>query len=101
MAKPLISSVMMRDLPDSAPSKPSCSNRHLFRRVIEPRREYGFEITPKRIVLHATLPDDVGRNRVDALDVRNAPKRRRREPPRRSGGGFSVKAPDPNGPDRR
>jgi len=36
--------------------------------VIEPRREDGFEITPKRIVLHATLLDDVGRNRVDALD---------------------------------
>jgi hypothetical protein len=48
--------------------EPSCSNRHLFRRVAEPKHEYVFEITPKRIVLHATLPDDVGRDRADALD---------------------------------
>jgi len=48
--------------------EPSCSNRHLFRRMTEPKHEYVFEITPKRIVLHATLPDEVGRNRMDALD---------------------------------
>ena len=48
--------------------EPSRSNRHLFRRTTEPKHEFVFEITPKRIVLHATLPDDVGRNRADALD---------------------------------
>ena len=48
--------------------EPSCSNRHLFRRVIEPKHEYVFEITSKRIVLHATLPDEVGRDRMAALD---------------------------------
>jgi hypothetical protein len=46
----------------------SGSNRYLFRRVIEPRHEYIFEITSKRIVLRATLPQDVGVNRSDALD---------------------------------
>ena len=48
--------------------EPSCSNRHLFRRVIEPKHEFVFEITSKRIVLHATLPDEVGRDRMAALD---------------------------------
>jgi hypothetical protein len=48
--------------------EPSCRNRHLFRRVSEPKHEYVFEITPKRIVLHATLPDEAGRGRADALD---------------------------------
>ena len=48
--------------------EPSSSNRHLFRRVIEPRHEYVFEITSKRIVLHATLPVDVGPDRGVALD---------------------------------
>ena len=45
----------------------SSSNRHLFRRVTEPRHEYIFEITSKRIVLRATLPH-VGVDRGDALD---------------------------------
>jgi hypothetical protein len=38
----------------------SSSNRHLFRRMTEPRHEYIFEITSKHIVLRATLPHDVG-----------------------------------------
>ena len=45
----------------------SSSHRHLFRRVTEPRHEYIFEITSKRIVLRATLPH-VGVDRGDALD---------------------------------
>jgi hypothetical protein len=48
--------------------EPSSSNRYLFRRVIEPRHEYIFDITAKRVVLRATLPQDVGVNRSDALD---------------------------------
>jgi hypothetical protein len=44
----------------------SSSHRHLFRRVTEPRHEYIFEITSKRIVLRATLPH-VGVDRGDAL----------------------------------
>lgn len=48
--------------------EPSSSNRHLLRRVTEPRHEYIFYITPERIVLRATLPDDVGVDRQDALD---------------------------------
>jgi hypothetical protein len=48
--------------------EPSCTNRHLFRRLIEPKHEYVFEITPRRVVLHATLPDEVGRDREDALN---------------------------------
>ena len=48
--------------------EPSSSTRHLLRRVTEPRHEYIFEITPERIVLRATLPDDVGVDRKDALD---------------------------------
>jgi hypothetical protein len=55
--------------------EPSCRNRHLFRRVSEPEHEYVFEITPKRVVLHATLPDEIGRDRADALDDADAPKR--------------------------
>jgi hypothetical protein len=42
---------------------PSSSNRHLLRRVTEPRHEYIFYITPEHIVLRATLPDDVGVDR--------------------------------------
>ena len=45
----------------------SSSHRHLFRRVTEPRHEYIFEITSKRIVLRATLLH-VGVDRGDALD---------------------------------
>jgi hypothetical protein len=48
--------------------EPSSSNRYLFRRVIEPRHEYIFDITAKRIVLRATLPEDVDVNRSDPLD---------------------------------
>ena len=48
--------------------EPSSSNRHLLRRVTEPRHEYIFYITPEHIVLRATLPDDVGVDRQDALD---------------------------------
>jgi hypothetical protein len=48
--------------------EPCSSNRHLFRRTTEPRHEYIFEITSKRIVLRATLPDEVGVDRRDALD---------------------------------
>jgi hypothetical protein len=44
------------------------SNRYLFRRLAEPRHEYIFEITSKRIVLRATLPHDVGLDRRNALD---------------------------------
>ena len=40
--------------------EPATSNRYLFRRMTEPRHAYIFEITPKRIVLRATFPDDVG-----------------------------------------
>ena len=46
----------------------SSRNRHLFRRVTEPRHEYIFEITSKHVVLRATLPNDVGVDRRDALD---------------------------------
>jgi hypothetical protein len=48
--------------------EPSINNRHLFRRVTDPRHEYIFEITSKRIVLRATLPDDAGVDREDALN---------------------------------
>ena len=44
------------------------SNRHLFRRVTQPRHEYVFWIFPDQIVLRATLPDDVGVDREDALN---------------------------------
>jgi hypothetical protein len=43
--------------------EPCSSNRHLFRRTTEPRHEYIFEISSKRIVLRATLPDDAGVDR--------------------------------------
>ncbi|HWN52548.1 MAG TPA: hypothetical protein VNO18_22465 [Xanthobacteraceae bacterium] len=47
----------------------SCSiSRHLFRRVTNPRHEYVFEITSKHIVLRATLPNDAGVDRREALD---------------------------------
>ena len=47
----------------------SCSiSRHLFRRVTKPRHEYVFEITSKHIVLRATLPNDAGVDRREALD---------------------------------
>ena len=47
----------------------SCSiSRHLFRRVTNPRHEYVFEITSKHIVLRATLPNDAGIDRREALD---------------------------------
>jgi hypothetical protein len=47
----------------------SCSiSRHLFRRVTKPRHEYVFEITSKYIVLRATLPNDAGVDRREALD---------------------------------
>ena len=48
--------------------EPSTSYRRLLRRVTEPRHEYIFYITPEHIVLRATLPDDVGVDRQDALD---------------------------------
>ena len=48
--------------------EPSTSYRRLFRRMTEPRHEYIFYITPEHIVLRATLPDDVGVRREDALD---------------------------------
>ena len=48
--------------------EPSSSNRHLLRRVTEPRHEYIFYITQEHIVLRATLPDDVGVDRQYALD---------------------------------
>jgi hypothetical protein len=47
----------------------SCSaNRHLLRRVTKPRHEYVFEITSTRILLRATLPQDAGIDRSEALD---------------------------------
>jgi hypothetical protein len=55
------------------------SHRHLFRRVTEPRHEYIFEITSKRIVLRATLPHDVGVDRASSV-------------------GFSVSEPPDSGP---
>ena len=48
--------------------EPCSTNRHLFRRMTEPRHEYVFEITSRRIVLRATLPDDAVVGRRDALD---------------------------------
>ena len=47
--------------------EPSTSYRRLFRRVTEPRHEYIFYITPNQVELRATLPDDVGVRREDAL----------------------------------
>jgi hypothetical protein len=48
--------------------EPSTSNnRHLFRRMTQPRHEYVFWIFPNQIVLRATLPDDVGIRREEAL----------------------------------
>jgi len=47
--------------------EPSTTNRHLFRRVTQPRHEYVFWIFPDQVVLRATLPDDVGVDREDAL----------------------------------
>ncbi|SRR5579871_5795487 len=48
--------------------EPCGNNRLLFRRVSEPRHEYVFEITARRIVLRATLPTEDGMNRREALD---------------------------------
>ncbi|HWO35486.1 MAG TPA: hypothetical protein VNO32_42375 [Candidatus Acidoferrum sp.] len=48
--------------------EPATGNRYLFRRMTEPRHAYIFEITPKRIVLHATFPDDVGIDQEATLD---------------------------------
>ena len=48
--------------------EPSNSTRHLFRRMTEPRHEYIFEITSKRIVLRATFPVVSGVGRREALD---------------------------------
>ncbi len=48
--------------------EPCGNNRLLFRRVNGPRHEYIFEITARRIVLRATLPDETGLSRSDALD---------------------------------
>lgn len=48
--------------------EPCTTNRHLFRRLTEPRHAYIFEITAKRIVLRATFPDNAGTGRGDALD---------------------------------
>jgi len=48
--------------------EPCGSYRHLFRRMSEPKHEYIFEITSKRIVLRATLPYETGVDRRDALD---------------------------------
>jgi hypothetical protein len=48
--------------------EPCGDNRHLFRRMNEPRHEYIFEITSKRIVLRATLPHETGADRRGALD---------------------------------
>jgi hypothetical protein len=47
--------------------EPSTNYRRLFRRVTEPRHEYIFWITPNQVELRATLPDDVGVRREDAL----------------------------------
>jgi len=44
------------------------SNRFLFRRVTHPRHEYVFWISPDQVLLRATLPDDVGVDREDALE---------------------------------
>lgn len=47
----------------------SCSiNRHLLRRMTKPRHEYIFEITAEHTVLRATLPQDAGIDRREALD---------------------------------
>jgi hypothetical protein len=59
---------MMTDEISGFALEPSSSNRHLFRRATEPRHEYNFEITSKHVVLRATLPNDVGVDRRDALD---------------------------------
>ena len=48
--------------------EPSSSTRHLLRRMTEPRHEYIFEITSKRIVLRATLPVVSGVGRREASD---------------------------------
>ena len=49
--------------------EPSTSNhRHLLRRVAEPRHEYVFWISSDQVVLRATLPDDVGIDRAQALE---------------------------------
>ncbi|HSV25475.1 MAG TPA: hypothetical protein VLJ17_20910 [Xanthobacteraceae bacterium] len=47
--------------------EPSNSHRRLLRRLAEPRHEYIFWITSDHVVLRATLPDDVGVRREDAL----------------------------------
>ena len=62
--------------------EPSTTNRLLFRKVSQPRHEYVFWIFPDQVVLRATLPDDLGADREDALedaerseeDARNAAK---------------------------
>ena len=48
--------------------EPATSNRYPFRRMTEPRHAYIFEITPKRVVLRATFPNDVGIDQETALD---------------------------------
>ena len=48
--------------------EPCTTDRHLFRRVTEPRHAYIFEITSKRIVLRATFPYDAGSDWGDAQD---------------------------------
>src|SRR5215467_9662416 len=72
--------------------EPSTTNRHLFRRVAPPRHEYVFWIFPEQVVLRATLPDDVGIDRKDALedaarsfmDACDAPQELHPHPTRRS-----------------
>jgi hypothetical protein len=48
--------------------EPCTTNRHLFRRLTEPRHAYIFEITAKRIVLRATFPDEGGTGGGDPLE---------------------------------
>src|SRR5712691_267690 len=70
--------------------EPRSSTRHLFRRMTEPRHEYIFEITSKRIVLRATLPDDDVLVGETLWTTRNAPKKTLRRPPKSSSARLSV-----------
>jgi hypothetical protein len=48
--------------------EPSTSNLYLFRRMMQPRHLYVFEVTSKRISLRATFPYYTGVDRAGAFD---------------------------------
>jgi hypothetical protein len=58
---------MMHEINGFIVEPSTSSNRLLIRRLTEPRHEYVFWISRDQVKLRATLPDDVGVHREDAL----------------------------------